>query len=198
MTPQRLIDFVPLAIQSLTQPRATLRQILAIPANRNEIVLAGWFVIVLNLMFSLLAGLLIYPEAVAQAESLPLGSSVVMLALTLFGGAFLMYRVGRAFGGTGDFDSSLKTVIWLNFILFLVQIPVPFATLHSAETSGLVMLLVLVVAMIQITAQVMELHGFTKVMPVLLGIIGVQLALGFVMLVVFSIMGATLPMQTVK
>lgn len=198
MTPQRLIDFLPLAIQSLTQPRATLRQILAIPAQRNELILAAWLVIVLNLMFSLLAGLLIYPEAVGEAESLPLGSSVFMLALTLFGGAFLMFRIGRAFGGTGDFDNSLKTVIWLNFVLLIVQIPVPFATLHSAETSGLVMLLVLIIAMIQITAQVMELHGFTKVMPVLLGIIGVQLALGVVMLVLFSMMGATFPMQPVK
>lgn len=198
MTPQRLFDFLPLAVQSLTQPKVTLRHILAISLNRSEIVLTAWLVIVLNLVFSTLFAILAPVADNAQTTEMPLGTSVVMLAITMFGGAFVMYRIGRAFGGKGNFDDSLKTIVWLNFVLLLVQIPIPIASAHSAEMTGLVILLVMVIAMVQITAQVMELHGFTKVMPVLLGIIGVQLVFGALLLVVFSMMGATVPMESVS
>ena len=198
MTPQRLFDFLPLAVQSLTQPRVTLRQILAIPFNRSEIILAAWLVIVLNLAFSTLFEILAPVPDGGTATVVPLGTSVVVLALTMFGGAFVMYRVGRAFGGTGSFDDSLKTIIWLNFVVLLVQIAIPIVSLLSAEASGLVILLVFVIAMVQITALVMELHGFTKVMPVLLGIIGAQLVFGALLLVVLGMMGVTVPMESVS
>ena len=195
MTPQRLSDFLPLAVQSLIQPRVGLRTILDIPAARVDIIRAAWLVIVLNLIFSK-ALTLFGPATLSETQSdVPLSSSVILLMITMFGSAFILHRVGNLFGGEGDFDSSLKTVVWLNFMLLLMQLPMPFFAVAGPEVAGLVILLVLLVAMTQIVAQTMELHGFTQVFPVILGILGVQFVFGMVLLILLSILGIQFPIE---
>ena len=195
MTPQRLIDFVPLALQSLTQPKVGLRTILAIPTTRTDVINAAWLVIVFNLMFSSAFNAFGPTPSEGAQQAVPLTTSAIMLALTMFGGAYLAYRVGKMFGGTGSLDDSLKMIVWINFILFLTQLPIPFAAVAGPEVVGLVMMLVLIVAMVQITAQVMELHGFTQAFPVLIGIIATQMAFGIVLLVILGILGVSLPIE---
>lgn len=192
MTPQRLSDFLPLAVQSLTQPRVGLRTILSVPATRTDVINAAWLVIILNLALTVVLPL-IGPTPPEGTSVVPLTTSTIMQALSMFGGAFLVFRVGRAFGGTGNFDDSLKLVVWVNFILFLTQIPVLLASFAGQEIVALVMMLVVVVAMTQLTAQIMELHGFTEVFPVLFGILGSTIAFGIVLLIVLGMLGVTLP-----
>lgn len=195
MTPQRLFDFLPLAVQSLTQPRVGLRTILAIPTQRVDVINAAWLVIVLNLIIS--AAFTVFgptPTGPEQAV-VPITTSAIMLAMTMFGGGILVYVVGKKFGGTGSFDDSMKMVVWVNFILLLMQIPVPFAAAMGPEITGLVLILVVIVAMVQMTAQVMELHGFSQVFPVILGIIGTQFAFGIVLLIVLGLLGVSVPIE---
>ena len=49
-----------------------------------------------------------------------------ILAISQFGlmalGAFLMWRVGRVFGGNGSFAQSLALVAWLEVVLILLQV----------------------------------------------------------------------------
>ena len=192
MTPQRLSDFFPLALQSLTQPRVGLRTILSIPSQRSDLINAGWLVIILNLILT--ASLTLFgPIPPETPSTVPLATSAIMQALSLFGGAFIVHRVGGFFGGKGNFDGSLKLIIWVNFILFLMQLPILLLSFLGQEIVALAMILVLVVAITQLTATIMELHGFTEVLPVLFGILGSSIAFGIALLFALGLLGVNLP-----
>ena len=192
MTPLRLSDFFPLALQSLTQPRVGLRTILSIPSQRSDLINAGWLVIILNLILT--ASLTLFgPIPPETPSTVPLATSAIMQALSLFGGAFIVHRVGAFFGGTGNFDGSLKLIIWVNFILFLMQLPILLFSFLGQEIVALAMILVLVVAIIQLTATIMELHDFTEVLPVLFGILGSSVVFGIARLFVLGLLGVNLP-----
>ena len=192
MTPQRLSDFFPLALQSLTQPRVGLRTILSIPSQRSDLINAGWLVIILNLILT--ASLTLFgPIPPETPSTVPLATSAIMQALSLFGGAFIVHRVGAFFGGTGNFDGSLKLIIWVNFILFLMQLPILLFSFLGQEIVALAMILVLVVAITQLTATIMELHDFTEVLPVLFGILGSSVVFGIALLFVLGLLGINLP-----
>lgn len=194
MIPQRLSDFLPLAIQSLTQPRVGLRTVFSIPTERSDLINAGWLVIILNLILN--TSLTAFgPTPPEGTPTVPLTTSAIMQALSLFGGAFIVHRVGGLFGGTGNFDNSLKLVIWVNFILFLTQIPILLLSFAGQEIVALAMMLVVVVAMTQLTATIMELHGFTEVFPVLIGIIGSMIVVGIILLIVLGMLGVNLPTE---
>lgn len=194
MTPQRLFDFLPLAVQSLTQPRVGLRTILSIPATRTDVINAAWLVIVCNLFLTTTL-MLVGPTPPEGTPSVSLTTSAIMQALSLFGGAFIVHRVGGMFGGTGNFDDSLRLVVWVNFILFLMQMPLLVLSLGGQEIIAIGMMLVVIVAMTQLTATIMELHGFTEVFPVLLGIIGSMILFGIVLLVLLGMLGVNLPTE---
>ena len=192
MTPQRLSDFFPLALQSLTQPRVGLRIILSIPSQRSDLINAGWLVIILNLILT--ASLTLFgPIPPETPSTVPLATSAIMQALSLFGGAFIVHRVGAFFGGTGNFDGSLKLIIWVNFILFLMQLPILLFSFLGQEIVALAMILVLVVAITQLTATIIELHDFTEVLPVLFGILGSSVVFGIALLFVLGLLGVNLP-----
>jgi hypothetical protein len=192
MTPQRISDFFPLALQSLTQPRVGLRTILSIPSQRSDLINAGWLVIILNLILT--ASLTLFgPIPPETPSTVPLATSAIMQALSLFGGAFIVHRVGAFFGGTGNFDGSLKLIIWVNFILFLMQLPILLFSFLGQEIVALAMILVLVIAITQLTATIMELHGFTEVLPVLFGILGSSIAFGIALLFALGLLGVNLP-----
>ena len=192
MTPQRLSDFFPLAFQSLTKPRVGLRTILSIPSQRSDLINAGWLVIILNLILT--ASLTLFgPIPPESPSTVPLATSAIMQALSLFGGAFIVHRVGGFFGGTGNFDGSLKLIIWVNFILFLMQLPILLFSFLGQEIVALAMILVLVVAITQLTATIMELHDFTEVLPVLFGILGSSVVFGIALLFALGLLGVNLP-----
>ena len=192
MTPRRLSDLFPLALQSLTQPRVGLRTILSIPSQRSDLINAGWLVIILNLILT--AALTLFgPIPPESPSTVPLATSAIMQALSLFGGALIVHRVGEFFGGTGNFDGSLKLIIWVNFILFLMQLPILLFSFLGQEIVALAMILVLVVAITQLTATIMELHDFTEVLPVLFGILGSSIIFGIALLFVLGLLGVNLP-----
>lgn len=194
MTPQRLSDFLPLAVQSLTQPRVGLRTVLSIPATRSDVINAAWLVIICNLILTTVLTL-VGPTPPEGTPTVPLTTSTIMQALSLFGGAVIVHRVGGMFGGVGGFDDSLKLVVWVNFILFLTQMPILLVSFAGQEIVALAMMLVVIVAMTQLTATIMELHGFTEVFPVLIGIIGSMILFGIVLLVLLGMLGVTLPTE---
>ncbi len=194
MTPQRLSDFLPLAVQSLTQPRVGLRTVLSIPATRSDVINAAWLVIICNLILTTVLTL-VGPTPPEGTPTVPLTTSTIMQALSLFGGAVIVHRVGGMFGGVGSFDDSLKLVVWVNFILFLTQMPILLVSFAGQEIVALAMMLVVIVAMTQLTATIMELHGFTEVFPVLIGIIGSMILFGIVLLVLLGMLGVTLPTE---
>ena len=192
MTPQRLSDFFPLALQSLTQPRVGLRTILSIQSQRSDLINAGWLVIILNLILT--ASLTLFgPIPPESPSTVPLATSAIMQALSLFGGAFIVHRVGGFFGGIGNFDGSLKLIIWVNFILLLMQLPILLFSFLGQEIVALAMILVLVVAITQLTATIMELHDFTEVLPVLFGILGSSIAFGIALLFALGLLDVNLP-----
>lgn len=199
MIPKRLLDFLPLAVQSLIQPRVSLRTVLSLRVERPDIIAAGWLVVVISLLLSQLISVLLGAVRTDVSQTQLLFAGALLAAIGIFGGGYLLFRVGVAFKGETNFESCLKTAIWLNFVILLIQLPIPFALRYSPDIFSMLTILVMVLTMIQAVSQVMELHGFTKVLPVLLGVLGAQFLFFLASIVVFQTLGIPLiSMETVQ
>jgi len=74
-----------------------------------------------------------------------------------------------------------------------MQLPILLFSFLGQEIVALAMILVLVVAITQLTATIMELHDFTEVLPVLFGILGSSVVFGIALLFVLGLLGVNLP-----
>lgn len=185
-------ELLPLAVQALTQPRASLRRILDTPVSRQVLYLCAAILIVLNLLAAVASEIII---GVPPGGGVSLFASAIV-AIAVIGICTLFLVVaGRIFDGRGSIDDCFKTVLWFNFIVFLLQLLVPIFSLIAPQTVGLVFLLIVILTLVQMTAQVMEVHGFTRIMPVVLGIIGTQFIFGIVLLVLLTMLGVPLPID---
>jgi hypothetical protein len=108
---------------TLTDPGLVARQILSLRLTEVEGLMA----------LAACAAILTLLTALVQAVLGPVDNPMmqvvlerpVLLALSQFGvtvaGAWLMYRLGRAFGGTGSFAGALALVAWLEFVQIVLQ-----------------------------------------------------------------------------
>lgn len=191
----RMGAFLPLAGTAVTAPRTALREVLRIPAGRPEIAGFAALVIVLNLMMGIGADIVL--PAPEGAEPISLFVAAIIHAVSLFGGAVVLNLAGMMFRGGGDFDACLKTFAWFYFVMLLAQGAFLVVLLFLPPAmAGLALLLLLVFSMVQLTASVMEVHGFTRPFLVVLGILGASVLFGFVMLVVLTVLGVELPAPT--
>ncbi len=192
MTPR---DLIPWALQSLVHPRIVLRRILQLELSRRQLFQLAVLLIVLDLMLALILELVL-PSA-NQSESLSgnLLGTFAMLFFILIVGTWLVYFAGRIFRGVGSFDDCFKTVLWMNFVLFLIEPILPLAQLQSDALFGLAFLALLIIAFIQLTAYVMELHQFSNVFLVVLGIFGAQFAFGIVLITVMPLFGVEILLE---
>lgn len=187
----RMGAFLPLVGEAVFHPRTALRKVLDTPLERGDILRFAFLVIVLNLMLGLVADMVL--PAPEGATPIPTGTSFVIHAASIFGGALMLHAAGRIFDGLGDFDGALKTVSWFYFVMMVAQAAFLVLLGLSQAAAGLAIILLLIFAFIQITAQTMELHGFVNPVPVFFGIIGAGMIFGFVMLALLSILGVDLP-----
>lgn len=118
-------------------------------------------------------GLLSSPMAVAIAEA------VVAVATV-----YVVHWLARMFGGEGRFEDALMTIVWLNFVLLLVQTGVFLLTLISA---GMAMLLWMgggVMGFWIMSYFISEAYGFESALKVF----GVILMASFVAVVGLSVL----------
>ncbi len=103
-----------------------------------------------------------------------------ILAISQFGlmalGAFLMWRVGRVFGGKGSFAQSLALVAWLEVVLILLQVAalvVQLALPLFALPVGLASVFAFFYLLTHFTA---ALNGFVSLTKTFFAILGTAIA----------------------
>ncbi len=192
MNPLNLPDMLRLALRSLTQPKAVMKQVLATDIDRKALYLLAFLLVVLDRLTGIILSLLINHGAVAAS-----GPLLLLQLASILGGTVMVYHGGRMFGGKGSFDDCLKMVLWLNFVFFVLQFAVSAASLVSPELVGMVVLVIGVLSFVQMTAYVMVVHGFEKTLPVVFGVFALQFAFGILFIILMGILGINPGMEPI-
>ncbi len=189
-----LAVLLPLAWQSLRDPREAASAVLSIGVPRHAILPAGLLVVVLSVVLTAIAEMLLpsLPPADGAAEARRLGSPFALLALlggTLLAYVFGVFQVGRAMGGRGSLLETVLVMVLLQFVILVSQVAEIAIILLVPGLAGFFAVGVAVVALWINVNFVSVLHGFT-LMRAFGAVLIVSLALAFAALVMLSITGA--------
>ena len=174
-----LTDFLMAARYTIREPRAAARWVLQLglptPARWTALALMAVLSTLLVMLDLQIIGAPGDPMVqAALANPMPL-AAVQMLILAL--SAWLMARIGQIFGGTGQFSDAVMLVVWMQAVLLVLQVAQILAALVSLPLSEVVAFAGFAISMWLMTNFVAELHGFTSLTRVFLGILGSGLAL---------------------
>ena len=174
-----LTDFLMAARYTIREPRAAARWVLQlglpVPARWTALALMAVLSTLLVMLDLQIIGAPGDPMVqAALANPMPL-AAVQMLILAL--SAWLMARIGQIFGGTGQFSDAVMLVVWMQAVLLVLQVAQILAALVSLPLSEVVAFAGFAISMWLMTNFVAELHGFTSLTRVFLGILGSGLAL---------------------
>ena len=193
------LDFRTLVIaarDTVQQPRAGARAVIdmGLPITIGGLALALMAVASAVLAALMYAAFPIPPDPTApqiamldQVMANPLQLALVQLIL-LAVGAFLIFRIGRGFGGAGNLADAVALLAWLEFILLLLQAVQVLAMLVSPPMSQAIGLFGFVIFLWLLSNFTAELHRFTSVFTTFLGIIASVIALAFAAAVVIALM----------
>jgi Yip1 domain len=116
--------------------------------------------------------------AMVQVFSNPIQLAIVQILLLVIG-VMMISGIGRMFGGKGQFADALLLVVWLEFIMLLLQIAQLVALLTLPPLAAMMGLFGLVLFLWLLTNFIAELHGFPSVLATFFGIIGALLVVTF-------------------
>ena len=109
--------------------------------------------------------------------------------------AFFVYWVSRAAGGTGSFEDGLVTVIWVNFVLLMVQTLVLILTFIAPGLAVLLWIFGSFAGIWIMSHFIAEAHGFTSAGRVFLGVVMTGLVAAVVLSVVLTLLGVMAGVQ---
>ena len=168
---------------TLQNPREGARMVM----RANVPVAARWVALALMAIISALLAHLSFALMPAQvrtamdgAMSSPMTSAVMQGGLML-GAVVAIHWVGRWRGGTGAFEDALILMVWLQFILLILQVIQIATQLLLPPASVLIGYLSVGIFLWLISNFVAELHGFSSVWMTLLGVILTLFAVGFLL-----------------
>ena len=113
----------------------------------------------------------------------PLPVAIMIFVMTLVS-ALASSRIGRMFGGQGDFNALLIVMSWLQWMQFLFQMLSTLLSFVSIALSGLISLVIFVLTLWIFVAMVDRAHGFESVLKsivtIVLGSTVAGVSVGFV------------------
>lgn len=124
------------------------------------------------------------PAEVQQAMDGAMNSpvtSAIMQGVLMLGAVFVIHYVGRWREGTGQFEDALILMVWLQFILLILQVVQIVVQVILPTASALVGYASVAIFLWLLSNFVAELHGFKSVGMTFLGILVTLLAIGFVL-----------------
>ena len=173
---------------TVQEPRRMARAVMALDLPLNTASLALLIVALLTALISALVSQLAAgaQDAAPMISFTPLQWAIAQVA-SMFAGAAIITAAGRWFGGQGTLPQAVVLLAWAEFIVLMVQVAqvvalfiLPPLTLVLA-VAGIVLTLWLIVNFIA------EMHGFSSILQVFFGMIGV----GFALIMVFATILAT-------
>ena len=113
----------------------------------------------------------------------PLPVAIMIFVMTLVS-AFASSRIGRMFGGQGDFNALLIVMSWLQWMQFVFQMLSTLLSFISIALSGLISLVIFVLTLWFFVAMVDRAHGFESalksIVTIVLGSTVAGVSVGFV------------------
>lgn len=101
----------------------------------------------------------------------------------------LVFVIGRYFGGTGTLHQTLFLSAWLQFFMLLLQIAMLPLTVISLSLLQTIAVAANIFAVWVFTNFIAELHGFSSLLKVFAGIVGIFFAVIFVVVLLLSWVG---------
>lgn len=187
-----------LIIDSLVRPRDAARQVLSQRPSLSVLVEAAVAVTCVGMILAFLAGQF-NPTALDPSTTFilsnPLVGAVFQLCVLAFAVLFTA-RVGRFFGGTGDTQGALTVIVWIDFVMVLIQATQIAALVILPPVATFLALAAVIWVVWALASFVAELHGFENMMVVLGGVILSLAVLFFGMAFVLALF--TLPLQGIE
>ena len=113
----------------------------------------------------------------------PLPVAIMIFVMTLVS-ALASSRIGRMFGGQGDFNALLIVMSWLQWMQFVFQMLSTLLSFVSIALSGLASLVIFVLTLWIFVAMVDRAHGFESalksILTIVLGSTVAGISVGFV------------------
>ena len=113
----------------------------------------------------------------------PLPVAIMIFVMTLVS-ALASSRIGRMFGGNGDFNALLIVMSWLQWMQFVFQMLSTLLSFVSIALSGLASLVIFVLTLWMFVAMVDRAHGFASalkaIVTIVLGSTVAGVSVGFV------------------
>lgn len=178
-----LANLLQMARFTVQSPREGARMVMAL----NVPVEARWVALALmavgSAMLTALSLALLPPEVMALAGPQlprPLVSAGLQLC-ALVVAVHATYRIGKWRGGHGSFADALLLIVWLQFILLILQAAQLLAQVLLPPLSDLIGLAGIALFFWLMTNFVAELHGFQSLLSVFLGILATTFLFGLVL-----------------
>lgn len=182
-------QIISLARLSVQDPRRGARTLLSmdvpLPARTAGLLLMAVASAVLMHL-----GFLLLPPANDQMSQFLMQSPIrtaVIQWLILVVSVFLIFQIGRAWGGHGSLPDTLLIVVWLQVIMLGVQVVQLLALILAPPLAGIVNIAGLILFFWLLSSFIAELHGFASRGKVLAGIFATTFAMALIVVFVLSL-----------
>ncbi len=183
-----LSSVVALLRETLSDPKASARRIMALPLPMSARWQALLLVVVLSVLFGQLSVLLMTEAGMPN----PLQAGVVQgMALLIM--VFAAHGVGRLMGGRGQFDQALILVVWLQAVMVAIQLVQVVALLVVPALSALIGVLGMALFLWLLTNYVAVLHGFESLGKVFAVILLTLFGIAMVLAMLLQMLGIAPP-----
>jgi len=198
----QLAELLPLARDSVADPRDAFRRLRALDLQRGDLWMALIAVAVVSVLVTQVT-LMLAPMDVSLVlltsetsgvrifPAPPIAAAVQQLVLlAVF--VFAIYWGGRLLGGTGRVEDAMLAIAWLWFVQICIELAEILAFLIFPVLALLIGLASIVLFFWLLTGFVAELHGFRSRARVFAGILIGMLALLFILGTLLAVLGLSL------
>jgi hypothetical protein len=167
--------------ETLRDPKAGARAIMALRLPLGTRWVAFFLMVVLSALLTHASFALLPAEMQAmlgEVMARPIRTAQLQAGALLFT-VIGVHRIGRLFGGRGQFDDALILMVWLQFVMLCVQVVQLVVQVLMPPFADLIGLLGLGMLMWLMVNFIAELHGFASLIRVFIGTVLSIIVLGF-------------------
>ena len=171
-----MIDLTRLTLDTPRDPKSVAEQLLGLGLLRPQIISLFAISVCLSVISLFVSNVSMNgdnPFVIVVGPGLvmgPLPVAIMIFVMTLVS-AFASSRIGRMFGGQGDFNALLIVMSWLQWMQFVFQMLSTLLSFISIALSGLISLVIFVLTLWIFVAMVDRAHGFESALKSIVTII---------------------------
>ncbi len=172
-----------LARDTVVDPKEGANIVLSFAPPRQALWLMFGLILVVSVFFAELSALLTPAPATPDPNAPEISPTILGLlqAALLFLSILAVHHIGRAFGGTGQFEEAFLLMLWLQFILICAQVLQVIALLILPVFSGLIFIAAIALFFWLLVNFIAVLHGFQSLGQVFVMVIVTMLGFAFLL-----------------